>query len=57
MIGRRKDQPALTAFELQVMQALWDHGPSVVAEVQAVLKPTREVAYTTVQTVLNTLGA
>ena len=55
MIGRRKGSTALTALELQIMQALWDNGPSTVAEVQAFLKVSRELAYTTVQTVLNTL--
>lgn len=55
MIGRRKGSTALTALELQIMQALWENGSSTVAEVQETLKRSRELAYTTVQTVLNTL--
>ena len=55
MVGRRKGSTALTALELQFMQALWDNGPSTVAEVQESLKLSKDLAYTTVQTVLNTL--
>lgn len=55
MVGRRKGSSALTALELQLMQALWERGPSTVAEVQETLRPTKDLAYTTVQTVLNTL--
>ena len=42
-----------TDREADVMQILWDHGPSVVAEVRAQLQD--ELAYTTVLTVLRTL--
>ncbi len=45
----------LTDREADVMQVLWDRGPSVVAEVRAGLKD--ELAYTTVLTVLRTLEA
>ena len=45
--------PKLTPLELKIMQVLWIEGPSKVAEVQAALK--EELAYTTVQTVLNIL--
>jgi predicted transcriptional regulator len=44
-----------TDREADVMQVLWDRGPSVVAEVRAGLKD--ELAYTTVLTVLRTLEA
>ncbi|GLQ99427.1 BlaI/MecI/CopY family transcriptional regulator [Dyella mobilis] len=44
---------ALTDREADVMQALWDHGPSLVAEVRERLSD--ELAYTTVLTVLRTL--
>jgi BlaI family transcriptional regulator, penicillinase repressor len=44
---------ALTDREADVMQVLWDHGPSVVAEVREHL--TDELAYTTVLTILRTL--
>ena len=42
-----------TDREADVMQVLWDHGPSLVAEVQAALPD--PLAYTTVLTVLRTL--
>ena len=42
-----------TDREADVMQVLWDCGPSVVAEVRAKLED--ELAYTTVLTVLRTL--
>ena len=42
-----------TDRELDVMQVLWDRGPSVVAEVRAALKDA--LAYTTVLTILRTL--
>ena len=44
---------AFTDREADVMQVLWDHGPSVVTEVQA--KISDKLAYTTVLTVLRTL--
>ena len=43
----------LTDREADVMQVLWDRGPSVVAEVRASLKD--KLAYTTVLTILRTL--
>jgi predicted transcriptional regulator len=46
---------ALTDREADVMQVLWDHGPSIVAEVRERL--TDKLAYTTVLTVLRTLEA
>jgi predicted transcriptional regulator len=45
----------LTDREADVMQVLWDRGPSVVAEVRASLSD--ELAYTTVLTILRTLEA
>ena len=42
-----------TDREANVMQVLWDHGPSVVTEVQAGISD--KLAYTTVLTVLRTL--
>ncbi len=44
-----------TDREIDVMQVLWDRGPSLVAEVRASLKDA--LAYTTVLTVLRTLEA
>jgi len=46
---------SLTDREADIMQLLWDHGPSVVAEVRARLND--ELAYTTVLTILRTLEA
>jgi BlaI family penicillinase repressor len=43
----------LTRLELEIMQVLWNSGPSTIAEVQAKLGLKR--AYTTVQTILSIL--
>ena len=47
----------LTPLELAIMQVLWDAGPRTVADVQAALAETlgKDLAYTTVQTMLNVL--
>jgi BlaI family transcriptional regulator, penicillinase repressor len=47
----------LTPLELAIMQVLWDAGPRTVADVQAALVETlgKDLAYTTVQTMLNVL--
>ncbi len=55
MIGRKKGSSALTNLELQLMQVLWMDGLSSVQAVQTSLSASNELAYTTVQTVLNTL--
>jgi BlaI family transcriptional regulator, penicillinase repressor len=46
-------QQTLTPLELEIMQVLWQSGACTVAEVQPKLKA--ELAYTTVQTMLNVL--
>lgn len=46
---------SLTDREADVIQVLWDNGPSLVAEVRERLKD--DLAYTTVLTVLRTLEA
>ena len=43
-----------TDREIDVMEVLWERGPSLVAEVRAALRD--ELAYTTVLTILRTLG-
>lgn len=53
MTTQRKTTQAFTPLELEIMQVLWDRGASTVAEVQPCLKA--ELAYTTVQTMLNVL--
>jgi predicted transcriptional regulator len=45
---------ALTPLELEIMNVLWETGPAGVQKVQACLTG-RELAYTTVQTMLNVL--
>ena len=44
----------LTPLELEIMNVLWDTGPASVQTVQARLQG-RDLAYTTVQTMLNVL--
>jgi predicted transcriptional regulator len=53
MARPRKTSHLLTPLELQIMQVLWREGPSNVQTVQKNL--TADLAYTTVQTVLNVL--
>ena len=52
-MAERGGQP-LTPLELEIMNVLWEAGPSNVQSVQEKLKG-RELAYTTVQTMLNVL--
>ena len=48
--------PSVGRGELEVLKVLWEHGPATVREVQdALAEKGRELAYTTVQTVLNRL--
>src|ERR671917_510517 len=49
----RKKNEQLTPLELEIMQVLWETGPANVQTVQQRLE--RELAYTTVQTMLNVL--
>ena len=51
-MARRKTEH-LTPLELEIMHVLWEHGAANVQIVQRNLK--RELAYTTVQTMLNIL--
>src|SRR5256885_3891326 len=51
-MGRRKSEQ-LTPLELEIMHVLWETGPANVQSVQQKLE--RELAYTTVQTMLNIL--
>ena len=52
LIARRPKQ-TLTPLELEIMQVLWQAGPSTVHEVRPQLKA--QLAYNTVQTMLNVL--
>ncbi len=49
----RKKTEHLTPLELEIMKVLWETGPANVQTVQGLLE--RELAYTTVQTMLNVL--
>ena len=51
MVKKRAEN--LTPLELEIMHVLWETGPANVQTVQQKLK--RELAYTTVQTMLNIL--
>ncbi len=53
MARRKQLSQSLTPLELRIMQVLWRNGPSNVQAVQANFQS--ELAYTTVQTVLNVL--
>ena len=51
-LGKSKSK-SLTPLELEIMQILWEAGPSTVHDVRPRLKS--DLAYTTVQTMLNVL--
>jgi BlaI family transcriptional regulator, penicillinase repressor len=51
--SKSKAKETLTPLELEIMQVLWETGPCTVSEMQPKLKA--ELAYTTVQTMLNVL--
>jgi len=51
---RKESGKPLTPLELEIMNVLWETGPANVQTVQARLQG-RELAYTTVQTMLNVL--
>ena len=55
MVRRRKTTDSLTPLELQIMQVLWSEGPGNVQHVQRALAAETELAYNTVQTMLNIL--
>jgi predicted transcriptional regulator len=56
MARRKKETDGLTPLELQMMQVLWTEGPSDVQTVQRHLPEGMDLAYTTVQTMLNVLA-
>ena len=51
----RKHQ--LAELQLAIMQVLWEQGEATVAAVQGALRPRRELAYTTVGTMLAKMEA
>lgn len=54
MPRRTESEQPLTPLELEIMSVLWETGPANVQTVQSGLQG-RELAYTTVQTMLNIL--
>ena len=54
MPRRKNPEQPLTPLELEIMNVLWETGPANVQTVQARLQ-SRDLAYTTVQTMLNVL--
>lgn len=55
MARRKKESDGLTPLELRIMQVLWSEGASDVQTVQRNLPAGMDLAYTTVQTMLNVL--
>jgi len=51
----RPPSESLTPLELEIMKILWQNGASTVQAVQEALEPSRPLAYTSVQTMLNIL--
>ena len=45
--------PKLSKLELRIMEALWDHGPSSIREIQERFPQKSRPAYTTVQTTVS----
>jgi predicted transcriptional regulator len=45
----------LTPLELDIMKAVWKNPPVAVRDVQAEIRPTRNLAYTTVMTIMDRL--
>jgi BlaI family penicillinase repressor len=54
MARRKQDTP--TEGELEILQVLWDRGPSTVREVLQVLNEKRQRAYTSVMSLLNIMA-
>ncbi len=50
-----KHQHKLADLQLAIMQVLWDKGDATVAQVRAALQPTRDLAHTTIGTMLTKL--
>jgi predicted transcriptional regulator len=53
--NRRGNPKPLTATELEMMNVIWRIGPCSVAQVLEQLSPTRELAYTSVSTMVRIL--
>jgi len=55
MARPRSENP--TPAELEILQAIWDRGPSTVRQVLTVLRRHRPLAYTTVMSLMNVMVA
>jgi len=53
--GAKPARKDLTAVELEMMNVIWRIGPCSVAQVQEHLRPQRELAYTSVSTIVRIL--
>ena len=49
--------PKLSKLELQIMEVLWNSGPSAIREIQESFGPKNRPAYTTIQTMVYRLEA
>jgi predicted transcriptional regulator len=49
--------PRLSNLEMQIMEALWEHGPSTIRDIIERLPAKKRPAYTTVQTMVTRLEA
>ncbi len=49
--------PKLSKLELQIMEVLWNNGPTAIREIQESFGPKNRPAYTTVQTMVYRLEA
>ena len=54
-MARKKQTDGLTPLELELMEVLWRIAPAKVQSVRGALAAKRDLAYTTVQTMLNIL--
>jgi len=50
-------EPKLSKLELQIMEALWNHGRASIREIQETFPEKRRPAYTTIQTTVYRLEA
>ena len=55
--GQWMPPPRLSRLELKIMEAVWDHGPSSIREIQESFPAKSRPAYTTVQTTVGRLEA
>ena len=53
--GTKPPRKELTAVELEMMNVIWRIGPCSVAQVQRALQPQRELAYTSISTIVRIL--